>query len=178
MSKTVISTQEGTRLGEADQILVDTKTMMLEALQLAKAAPGLGGPWVPLIKVAQIGDVVLVDTRDAACEAPRIASFAPFLKLPVRDRSGARRVFACRAVAPCAYWPVRVQRFLHDIEPHSSLVRGVSCLRAISTHWDPFRTCALGIVAGNRSPQAHKPASVQATPSARCKTSSSSPTAA
>jgi sporulation protein YlmC with PRC-barrel domain len=90
--KDVISCSEGTKLGRADAIVIDSKTLVLEAIELS-GAPAMSSATtvcVPLMELTQIGDVVLV--RDAACRqpSPRVRGFMKLLKLPVKDGAGAQ----------------------------------------------------------------------------------------
>jgi sporulation protein YlmC with PRC-barrel domain len=100
--KEVISCSEGTKLGRADAIIVDSKTLILEAIELS-GAPAMSAAsilCVPLMELNQIGDVVLV--RNAACRqpSPRLRGFLKLLKLPVKDEAGVQSIlqYCCQGL--------------------------------------------------------------------------------
>jgi sporulation protein YlmC with PRC-barrel domain len=90
-SKDVISTAQGTRLGRAGSIVVDTLAMTLEAIILKdtpQKATSVYAECVPLDDLRQIGDVVLVSDDAAVQKEPTMRGFLPVLGMNVKDAGG------------------------------------------------------------------------------------------
>lgn len=90
-SKDVISIAQGTRLGRAGSIIVDTVAMTLEAIILKdtpRKGPSVYAECVPLDDLRQIGDVVLVSEESAVQAEPTVRGFLPVLGMNVKDAGG------------------------------------------------------------------------------------------